>query len=199
MFEYITLPTYLTLIRLCAAPLVLPFFFVLLLPYNSFVINMLLMILFGLFSFTDFLDGFLARYYRQESLLGTLLDPIADKFLIFSSLIALLVVKKIFFLWVLIFIGRDLFMMGLRQIGAEHSINVSVSFWGKARTCALIFYIAFLILNPYAFVPWSQAPWWHSLEFILLLAALGLTIWSAKLYTQAFLTHYMAKINSTHP
>lgn len=194
MVEYITIPTYFTLIRLCAAPLILPIFFVALLPYNNIVINTFLAILFALFSFTDFLDGFLARYYHQETALGKTLDPIADKFLIFSSLIGLLVAQKIFFLWVLIFIGRDLFMMGLRQIALQYTVQVPVSVWGKVRTCVLMMYITFLIITPYKAYSWAEASWWHSIETILLVASLFLTIWSAKEYMHFFLATYIPKL-----
>jgi len=193
MIEYITIPTYLTLFRLIAAPIILPILFVGLLPYNHIIVNSFLALLFIAFALTDFFDGFLARYYHQESALGKMLDPIADKFLIFSSLIGLLAAQKIFFLWVLIFIGRDLFIMGLRQIGLQHMIEVPVSAWGKARTAVLMMYIAFLILNPYALLPWSQAPWWHSIESVLLITALFLTIWSAKKYAYSFFSEYLAK------
>ncbi len=192
--EHITVPTYITLLRLCAAPLVLPILFVTLLPFNHIVLNGVLAILFVLFSFTDFLDGFLARRYQQESKLGKALDPIADKFLIYSSLVGLLAAEKIFFFWVVVLIGRDLFMMGLRQIASQYAIQVPVSQWGKARTVVLMAYITFLIANPYQAFSIAQAPWWKGIELLLLCVALVLTLWSVKNYTEAFLKEYNQKV-----
>lgn len=191
--EHITVPTYLTLARLCAAPLVLPILFVALLPLNIFFVNCFLALVFVLFSLTDFLDGFLARQYHQESKLGKILDPIADKFLIYSTLVGLLAAHKIFFFWVIIFIGRDLFMMGLRYISLQYDLSIPVSQWGKVRTAMMMVYITFVIANPYQKLAFSKALWWKWGEFFLLLGALGFTVWSAKLYTEEFIHRYLEK------
>src|ERR1700722_2587731 len=127
-------PTILTLIRLILSPLVLPVLFVYLLPYNNIYINILLALLFIAFSLTDFLDGYLARKYSQETALGSVLDPIADKFLVYSTLLALAVVNKLFFFWVVLLIGREFFMMGLRQVALENNFSVKVSSLGKTKT-----------------------------------------------------------------
>src|SRR5690606_3086491 len=130
----ISFPLFLTLIRLILSPIILPFLFVYLLPLNYVLINIFLAIVFILFSLTDFFDGYIARKYHQESSLGRLLDPIADKFLIFSVLISLLAAGKIFFYWVIILIGREIFIMGLRQLALEYAITIPVSWAGKVKT-----------------------------------------------------------------
>ncbi len=75
--------------RLIIAPVVLPLLLVYGLPYNVGWLNTVLAAIFVFFAFTDFLDGYLARKYQQETLFGSELDPIADKFLVYSTLIAL--------------------------------------------------------------------------------------------------------------
>jgi CDP-diacylglycerol--glycerol-3-phosphate 3-phosphatidyltransferase len=114
--QWLNLPILLTLSRLILSPLLLPVLLVYLLPFNNIFINSFLGFLFFLFSITDFFDGYFARRYKQETQVGKLLDPIADKFLLYSTLIGLLAADKIFFYWVIIIIGREFFVMGLRQI-----------------------------------------------------------------------------------
>src|SRR5579871_3122872 len=130
------IPTILTLTRLILAPLLVPLLLVYLLPYNYFWLNSVLAILFIFFGLTDFFDGYLARKLHQETPLGRVLDPIADKFLVYSTLVALLAVGKIYFYWVIIFIGREFFLMGLRHIALENNVVVHVSSWGKLKTFA---------------------------------------------------------------
>jgi cardiolipin synthase len=178
----IGLPTVLTLVRLIVSPLVLPVLLVYLLPLNSFIINSVLAGLFVIFALTDFFDGYLARRMQQETMLGRVLDPMADKFLIYATLIALLATDKIYFYWVIIFIGREFFIMGLRHIALERSFSVHVSFWGKLKTIAQCIYLAFLILNPYQILGLKGAPYWYVTELVMLGIALWLTIFSAWRY-----------------
>jgi cardiolipin synthase len=190
--HHITFPTYLTLARLCAAPLILPPLFVLLLPFNYAWINYLLAILFLLFGLTDFFDGFIARRYKQESPLGSLLDPIADKFLIHSALIGLLAASKISFFWVLLFLCRDLCMMGLRQIAAEKRFSIPVSRWGKVRTVFVMFYIATAIANPIKMIAsiFEIPSYWYLAEYVALFFALFLNGYSLKSYYRYFVERY---------
>jgi CDP-diacylglycerol--glycerol-3-phosphate 3-phosphatidyltransferase len=187
----ITFPTYLTLARLCAAPILLAPLFVFLLPFNYWLVNYLLALLFLIFGLTDFFDGFIARRYHQESSLGSVLDPIADKFLIHSSLIGLLAAGKISFIWVLAFVCRDLCMMGLRQIAAEKGFAVPVSHWGKVRTVFVMLYIAIAIANPAkGILTWTESPYWYGAEYGVLAIALLLNWYSLKRYYRYFFERY---------
>lgn len=191
----------LTLIRLVVSPIVLPVLLVYLLPFNIFWINGLLALLFLLFSITDFFDGYLARRYSQVSSFGRFLDPIADKFLIFSTLVALLAVHKIFFIWVLILIGREFFVLGLRQMALENNFSIHVSWFGKVKTLIQVLYITVLILNPYHSLEKSglsrciqdmyNAPGWTSLETLLMFITIAMTILSAERYYHAFVYQYI--------
>jgi CDP-diacylglycerol--glycerol-3-phosphate 3-phosphatidyltransferase len=187
----VTLPTYLTLFRLCAAPLVLPPLFVLLLPYDYWLLNYLLAVLFLVFGLTDFFDGFIARRYKQESSLGSVLDPIADKFLLHSSLIGLLAADRISFFWVLMFLCRDLCMMGLRQVAAEKHFSIPVSRWGKVRTFLVMVYITIVIANPAKQLSWTEAPYWYVAEYTTLFLALLLNGVSLKRYYTYFIERYV--------
>lgn len=179
----ITFPTYLTLLRLIGAPIMVPFFIVQFLPINDFFINVAIAILFLLFGLTDFLDGFFARKYGQESQLGATLDHLADKFLTFSALIALLAIGKISYIFVLLLIGREFFMMGLREIALENKMNLRVSSWGKLKTCIQIGTIAWIIVNP---AQQQLNYFFNGIEFLLLIASVMLAWYSALHYCIVF-------------
>ena len=175
----ITFPTFLTLLRLFGAPIMVPFFIVRYVPNNDITINAAVAALFLLFGFTDFLDGFFARKYDQESQLGATLDHLADKFLTFSALVALLAIGKISYIFVLLLIGREFFMMGLREIALEHAMNIRVSSWGKLKTCVQIGTIAWIIVNPAQLQPHY---FFNGIEFSLLIAIVMLAWYSALQY-----------------
>ncbi len=186
-------PIILTLTRLIISPLVLPLLLVYLLPFNQLWINGFLTILFMLFSVTDFFDGYFARRYKQETALGRLLDPIADKFLLYSTLVALLVADKIFFYWVIILIGREFFVMGLRLIALEYNITIAVSYLGKIKTAIYTFCLTLLILNPYQSLGLRGAPWWNGLEMLLVLLAIVISFLSAWMYYKIFIAHFKTR------
>lgn len=146
--NYITLPIALTLIRLIVSPLVLPILIVYLLPYDCWPINVILTVLFAGLSLTDFFDGYLARKYNMTSKIGSSLDNIADKFLTYCTFVALLAIGKIYFLWVIIFIGRDFLVMGLRQIALENNFSLPVDYIGKVKTMTQLLLLTWLIVRP---------------------------------------------------
>lgn len=192
MAKYFNVPTLLTLSRLILSPLVLPVLLVYLLPLNVFWINVFLASLFLLFSLTDFFDGYLARKYDQETVLGKILDPVADKVLVYSTLVALLAINKIFFYWVIVLVGREFFVMGLRHIALQYSFDVSVSLLGKLKTVAQMVLITFLIVNPYQSIGlgFSGIEAWNGFELLLLITTLVLTLVSARQYYFAFMQKY---------
>lgn len=180
-------PNLLTIIRLVCSPLFLPLLIVYLLPYNLFWLNCVIATFFCLFSLTDFFDGYLARKFNQETAFGRVLDPIADKFLLYSTLVALLAAHKIFFYWVILFIGREFFMMGLRHIALENNFSVPVSMLGKIKTVFQMIMICVIILNPYQELGLRGALGWNGTELLLILVALGLSLGSAKQYYHVFM------------
>ncbi len=171
----------LTLFRLLFSPLVLPLLLVYLLPYNSLLINSCLAVLFSLLALTDFFDGYYARKYQQESTLGRVLDPLADKFLTYSALIALLAAGKIYFYWVIILIGREFFVMGLRHIALEHEFSISVSKLSKLKTATLMLCITMIIVNPFQKLG-VDALYWNGIEMGMLLVTVVLSLLSVEQY-----------------
>jgi CDP-diacylglycerol--glycerol-3-phosphate 3-phosphatidyltransferase len=184
-YKEISLPTQLTLIRLVGSPCVLPFLFVYLLPINSFFLNTVITLLFLVFGVTDFFDGYLARKYDTQTSLGAILDPIADKFLLYSTLIALVAAHKLYFFWAILWIGREFFIMTLRQIALENKFSLVVSAWGKLKTVLQIACLAVVIANPYHAAGFC-ATWWNRVELFLLIAATALSLLSAYSYFLSF-------------
>ena len=105
-------------------------------------------LIFVLASFTDFLDGLLARLYKEESKLGELLDPIADKILVSSALILLVmngIIKNYEVIAAIIILTREILISGLREFLAKSAVSVPVSNLAKFKTFIQMFSIAILL------------------------------------------------------
>jgi CDP-diacylglycerol---glycerol-3-phosphate 3-phosphatidyltransferase len=183
----INIPTRLTLIRLIFSPLFLPLGLVYFLAYNNQFINIVLALVFVSLSLTDFFDGYLARKYNQETDLGKALDPLADKFLFFSTLIALVAAQKIFFYTAILFIGREFFIMGLRILALERGFDIPVSWMGKLKTVTQTVYIVLVIVKSHFSDITSSNLIWYSLENTVLGIALFFSLFSAYLYYRSFM------------
>jgi CDP-diacylglycerol--glycerol-3-phosphate 3-phosphatidyltransferase len=96
---------------------------------------------------TDWLDGHIARNTRQITALGKLLDPIADKLLISTALIALVQVGRAPAWMVVLIVGRELAITGLRTVAASQSIIIHASDFGKYKMLAEVAAVTFLILD----------------------------------------------------
>ncbi len=194
--KQLNFPLFLTLLRLIVSPLVLPILFVYLLPFNLLWLNGILALLFGLLSMTDFFDGYLARKYNQETMLGRVLDPLADKFLTYSVLVALLAAGRIYFYWVVILIGRELFVIGLRYAALEFNISLHVSMLGKIKTVLQMMCITVIIFNPYQQLGMYAARW-NVIEVGLLFVTIVFSVVSAQLYYDDAIRSFYAKQNIT--
>ena len=117
-----------------------------------------LFIFFVVASFTDFLDGYLARKNNQVTDLGKFLDPVADKLLINSMVIFLIVPASYtngqmsFSLWcALLLIARDIVVDALRFIAAQKNVVISANIFGKAKTVLEMVAISLVLLNDWPF------------------------------------------------
>jgi len=139
----LSLPNLVTLSRILAIPL----FLILLFFGNPWAAALF----FLLIAATDALDGWLARRLSQTSDLGKLLDPLADKILIISALIALIEVRGIPAFPVILIVGRDLTVSLVRLNAAQAGEIIGASFWGKIKTTSQVLAVWMLILSwPYA-------------------------------------------------
>jgi CDP-diacylglycerol--glycerol-3-phosphate 3-phosphatidyltransferase len=178
----------LTLVRLIIAPLVLPFFLVYLCPLNIPLLNAFLALLFIGFGLTDFFDGYLARKNKEVTSLGGILDHAADKFLLYSTLIALVASHKIYFLWAIIWIGREFLIMTVRHVALEQNFSVPVSSLGKVKTVTQIIALALVITNPYQSLGFNS--WWNWVEAFSLVVATTISLISIYYYGCFFIQKY---------
>jgi CDP-diacylglycerol--glycerol-3-phosphate 3-phosphatidyltransferase len=95
---------------------------------------------------TDFLDGWLARRRGEITTLGTLLDPIADKLLISAAFISLVELQLAPAWMVVVVIGREFAVSGLRSIASARGVVIPASGWGKAKMITQIAAVSLLIL-----------------------------------------------------
>src|SRR5579872_5683908 len=137
-YKNISLSLKFTLIRFAGGLFIFPFFLVYLLPLNHLFINAILAFLFLCLGATDFFDGYFARKYNQATAIGATLDHLADKCLLFSTLLALVHAHKIYFLWAIMWIGREFLIMGLRILALENNFTIAVSSFGKSKTVVQI-------------------------------------------------------------
>lgn len=138
----LNLPNKITLFRIFLVPLILVF-----LISPSLWSCVIAAVIFGLAAITDWLDGHLARVTNQVTLLGKLLDPIADKLLVVAALIPLVELERVSAWIVVLIIGREFAVSGLRIISSAQGIHIAAGATGKYKTVAEIVAILFLILD----------------------------------------------------
>ena len=137
------IPNILTIGRIIIVP-----FFVLAFYLPGFYGDLTALILFIVASFTDFLDGMLARMLGEESKLGELLDPIADKILVAAALILLVMngtIKNYEVIAAIIILTREILISGLREFLAKGSITMHVTSLSKLKTFIQMVAIAILL------------------------------------------------------
>ena len=139
----IKIPNYLTIGRIIIVP-----FFVFAFYLPGFYGDIIPFVLFIIASFTDFLDGLLARMFKEESQLGELLDPIADKIIVAAALILLVMngaIKNYEIIAAIIILTREILVSGLREFLAKGQIRLPVSNLAKLKTFLQMFSIAILL------------------------------------------------------
>ena len=139
----IKIPNILTIGRIIIVP-----FFVISFFLPGFYGEIIPFLLFVLASFTDFLDGLLARLYKEESKLGELLDPIADKIIVSTALILLVMnetIQNYEVIAAIIILTREILISGLREFLADVRIKIPVSGLAKSKTFIQMFSIAILL------------------------------------------------------
>ena len=139
----IKIPNILTIGRIIIVPIFVVSFFLPglfgdLIPFFLFVIA----------SFTDYLDGLLARLFKEESKLGELLDPIADKILVSAALILLVMngtIKNYEVIAAIIILTREILVSGLREFLARGKVSMEVTSLAKLKTFLQMLSIAILL------------------------------------------------------
>ena len=158
-----------TLLRIALIPLVIA---LLLFKYNG-----LALISFLLLSFSDALDGYIARRFDQVSEVGKFLDPLADKILVITVLITLVGQGLANSIAVMILVARELIVQGIRIYAAKHEIIAAIQA-AKLKTIAQIVAVAMLILR----LPFADWALWLAVG--LALYSGGVYLWQSKILKQ---------------
>jgi CDP-diacylglycerol--glycerol-3-phosphate 3-phosphatidyltransferase len=104
-------------------------------------------LLFVLASATDFFDGYIAREWNQMTMLGAILDPLADKMLTLAAFLGLMMIGEASAWAIYIIIVRELFITGLRTVAVSEGLAVKASIAGKVKTVAQMIAIGFLLMH----------------------------------------------------
>jgi len=175
--QILSLPNGVTILRILAIPLIL-----ILLFYISRGYQLLTALLFLGAAVTDTLDGYLARRRGLVTTLGKFLDPLADKLLIVTALIALIPAREVPVWMVIVIVGREIAITGLRGIAVSQDIIIAASAWGKYKTVFEVASIFFLILDgSYSFVNFRP------IGMVFLWIALGIAVISGIDYFRKYL------------
>ena len=188
------IPNILTIGRIIIVP-----FFVLAFYLPGFYGDLTACVLFVIASFTDFLDGMLARMMGEESKLGELLDPIADKIIVATALILLVMsgtIKHYEVIAAIIILTREILISGLREFLAKGQINLPVTNLAKLKTFLQMVAIALLltgetgnkILN---FQDYNA----QTIGIILLWLSAFLTLYTGYEYLRKGIDHAMSEDN----
>jgi cardiolipin synthase len=187
-FGALNLPNLLTYGRIAAAPLVGATFYI---PGNRGY--WIAFIIFVIASVTDYFDGYLARAWQQQSALGRMLDPIADKLLVAVSILILVADDTLahWSIWAaIIVLMREIFVSGLREFLAELRVSVPVTRLAKWKTTMQLVAIAALLIAPA--LQGAKSGFIINLGLAFFWAAAIVTLYTGYDYFRAGLKHLVA-------
>ena len=165
------LPNKLTMGRILAIPV---FIVVFLMGYNYAAA-----VIFILAALTDMLDGHIARKYNLVTNFGKLMDPLADKLLVMSALLCLVQVGDVAGWMVIVILGREFIITGMRQVAAAQGIVIAAGNTGKIKTITQMIAIPLLLLENW---PFSMLSFELPMDMVFLWLALIMTVISGAEY-----------------
>ncbi|MFZ2958719.1 MAG: CDP-diacylglycerol--glycerol-3-phosphate 3-phosphatidyltransferase [Candidatus Ozemobacteraceae bacterium] len=186
-----TLATKLTMLRVGSIPLFLVAFF-----WNTEHLHgdwgkVVATVVFIFAAITDYYDGALARYYKEETTFGKFIDPIADKLLVTTALVAMVELRPLTFVpaWAtILIIARDFAVTGLRLVCIPKGMPIEASHLGKWKTTAqltaiitaLVFVSFRVIIETYQLTDFGQLflPWYGKVITVFIWIAVIMTLYS---------------------
>jgi len=178
--QIFNIPNILAFIRLLLAPLM--FLFLVNQDLEIFQgihptwLNYFAAFIFVVASATDFFDGYIARTFDQVTVLGSILDPLADKMLTLAGFLGLMMQGMASPWAIFLILTRELFITGLRVSAVSQGLDISASWLGKVKTVVQMIAIGFLLMH------WPGAT-------LLLWIAVSLTLYSGYEYVRDFFKH----------
>ncbi|MBN2816434.1 MAG: CDP-diacylglycerol--glycerol-3-phosphate 3-phosphatidyltransferase [Campylobacterales bacterium] len=134
--------------------------------------------IFVIASVTDFFDGYIAREWNQQTKLGAIIDPLADKMITIAAFLGLMLIGEASAWAIYIIIIRELFITGLRTVAVSEGLDIKASWAGKVKTVAQMVAIGFLLMHwPFG----SELLWF----------AVALTLYSGFEYLWGFRTAFI--------
>lgn len=181
------LPNKLTMLRVFMIPVFVFFILAGFVPYNNYIA----LVIFILASLTDMLDGKIARSRNLVTNFGKFMDPLADKLLVVTALLCLLVVdggtricdsQIVALIAIIVIVAREFIISGFRLVASDAGIVIAASMWGKFKTATTMVAICFMIVvkDLSEFIPFIK-------EVTLVL------FWIAVTLTIVSLVDYLAK------
>jgi CDP-diacylglycerol---glycerol-3-phosphate 3-phosphatidyltransferase len=179
----VNVPNTLTIARIFFVPILVAVLVQerIILHWNGAVItnDVVALIIFWVAAATDLLDGYLARRWKQVTTIGTLLDPIADKLLVSAALISLVQQRVVPGWMVVLLIGREFAVSGLRSIAAVEGYTIKASELGKTKTFWQVLAISLLMIG----IHHPQVTVWANLSLYVVVL---FSVWSAIAYFNKF-------------
>ena len=178
--QAVSLPNLITYLRILAIPAVLA-----VMQHDSRWNAFLAAILFGLASATDALDGYLARRMNLTSVIGKLLDPLADKLIVTGTLVMLVDLGRVSAWLVVLILAREMLVTGLRSIAAGEGVVIAARDLGKQKTAFQMVGIWCLLVH-YRYTVLGGEVSFHKVGLICLLLSVGFSLVSAFDYVRGF-------------
>ena len=170
-WKKMNLPNKITMIRF----LLIPIFVIVVSLWHGWVGDLIALIIFVVASLTDALDGHLARSQNLVTDFGKFMDPLVDKMLVTSALIALVAMGRVYAWVVIIILAREFAITGLRTIVVEKGIVLAASPLGKFKTATQMLAVCFLFIYTIPALPNTV---FYVIGQVLMYVALALTVWS---------------------
>jgi len=165
------LPNKITIFRVILIPVFLVLLYIDAIPGNKW----LALAVFIIASLSDMVDGKIARKYNLVTDFGKFMDPLADKLLVSSAMIALIELGRIPAWIVIVIISREFIISGFRLVAADNGIVIAAGWWGKVKTAVTMVMLCVMIPDLANVFPNATSPI-HIFEQVLIYVSLILTV-----------------------
>lgn len=180
--EILNLPNLITIGRVLMIPPVC-----MLIDQRDPVLNFAAFLLFLIASALDLVDGWLARRRNLVTFFGKFMDPLADKIMVMAILVYLASEGRIAPWVVVVLLGREFYMSGLRMLALGEGVEIVADSGGKAKTVFQMIGVSLILLYETYVDPFGYEISFHRLGLALLYVSLGLSLVSAYAYTRGFI------------
>lgn len=195
--EFFSLPNILTYVRIGSIPIII-FFLMLsekaLSGKDSKGLCFLAALLFILAAITDYLDGYIARNYQMQTLVGKFVDPVADKMIVLATLVSLVELHRVDAWIVVLILLREMSISGLRTLATAEGLTIDVISVGKYKTTFQLVGISSLVLHYEYALPFLHDPVdFNVIGKTFIIISLFFSFLSAGSYFRKFVTAIIAK------